>query len=112
MNTTTAYLGFSLPHPFIVGACPLGWSLDSIKRLADAGAAAIVLPSLFEEQITLATDGRIRHMDPLEPLFAGRLAAFPSDYPLGPEEYATHLSRVKQAVAIPVIGSLNGTTSE
>jgi len=69
MNTTTAYLGFSLPHPFIVGACPLGWNLDSIKRLEDAGAAAIVLPSLFEEQITLATDGRIRHMDPLEPLF-------------------------------------------
>jgi dihydroorotate dehydrogenase (fumarate) len=114
MNTTTAYLGFSLPHPFIVGACPLGWSLDSIKRLEDAGAAAIVLPSLFEEQITLATDGRIRHMDPLEPLFTARLAAFPAapDYPLGPEEYATHLSRVKQAVAIPVIGSLNGRTAE
>jgi dihydroorotate dehydrogenase (fumarate) len=114
MDITTSYLGFKLSHPFIAGASPLGWSLDAIKRLEDAGAAAIVLPSLFEEQITLAEHGRIRHMDPEEPQFAARLAPFPGagDYPLGPDEYATHVSRVKAAVAIPLIGSLNGTSPE
>ena len=54
MDTTTSYLGFRLAHPFIAGASPLGAHLDSIKRLEDAGCAAIVLHSLFEEQITLA----------------------------------------------------------
>jgi dihydroorotate dehydrogenase (fumarate) len=114
VDITTSYLGFRLSHPFIVGASPLGWSLDTIKRLEDAGAAAIVLPSLFEEQITLAADRKIRHMDPLEPQFAERLAPFPAahDYPLGPHEYAMHVSRAKAAVAIPLIGSLNGTAPE
>ena len=97
MDTTTSYLGLRLPHPFMVGASPLAWHLDTIKRLEDAGCAAIVLHSLFEEQITLATRGRIRHMDPLEPQFAERLAAVSGrhEYPLGPDEYALHLSRVK-----------------
>ena len=66
MNTTTSYLGFRLPHPFIAGASPFGYHLDTIKRLEDAGCAAVVLHSLFEEQITLATKGRIRHRDPLD----------------------------------------------
>ena len=114
MDTTTSYLGLRLPHPFMVGASPLTWHLDTIKRLEDAGCAAIVLHSLFEEQITMSKRGRIRHMDPLEPQFAERLALFPAsyEYPQGPDEYALHLSRVKQAVKIPVIGSLNGTSAE
>ena len=114
METATSYLGFRLPHPFMAGASPLGWHLDTVKRLEDAGCAAIVLHSLFEEQVTLAAGGRIRHMDPLNEEFAGALAHFPSagDYPLGPDEYARHVSRVKQAVKIPVIGSLNGTTAQ
>ena len=114
MDTTTSYLGLRLPHPFMVGASPLAWHLDTIKRLEDAGCAAIVLHSLFEEQITMSARGRIRHMDPLEPQFAERLAPFPAshEYPQGPDEYASHLSRVKQAVKIPVIGSLNGTSAE
>jgi dihydroorotate dehydrogenase (fumarate) len=114
MDIATSYLGFRLPHPFIVGASPLGWNLDTIKRLEDAGAAAIVLPSLFEEQITLAAHGRIRHMDPLEDQFTERLAGFPpvEEFSLAPDEYAAHVNRAKQAVNIPVIGSLNGTSAE
>ena len=114
MNTTTSYLGLRLPHPFMAGASPLGYHLDSIKRLEDAGCAAVVLHSLFEEQITLATRGRIRHRDPLDQEFAAALADFPAagDYPLGPQEYAAHISQAKAAVKIPVIGSLNGTSAE
>jgi dihydroorotate dehydrogenase (fumarate) len=114
MDLRTSYLGFRLAHPFIAGASPFGARVESVKRLEDAGCAAVVLHSLFEEQITLAHEGRIRHMDPLEHEFAGTLAHFPSpaDYPLGPHEYADHVRRVKAAVNIPVIASLNGTSAE
>jgi dihydroorotate dehydrogenase (fumarate) len=114
MDTSTSYLGLRLPHPFVAGASPMGHTLDSVRRLEDAGWAAVVLHSLFEEQITDATDGRIRHMDPSDRWFARELAYFPraDDYPLGPDAYAEHISLVKRAVAIPVIGSLNGTSPE
>ena len=114
MNTTTSYLGFRLSHPFIAGASPLGCHLDSIKRLEDTGCAAVVLPSLFEEQITLAASGHIRHRDTLDREFAAALADFPAaaDYSLGPQEYAAYVSQAKAAVKIPVIGSLNGTSAE
>ena len=114
MDTETSYLGFRLPHPFIAGASPFGYQLEAIKRLEDAGCAAVVLHSLFEEQITLASRGRIRNRDPLDREFAVALADFPAsdDYPLRPQEYAEHINRVKQAVGIPVIGSLNGTSAE
>jgi dihydroorotate dehydrogenase (fumarate) len=114
MMTSTSMLGFRLPHPFVAGASPLGWSLDTVKRLEDGGCAALVLPSLFEEQITLAAEGRIRHRDPHDEEWGPSLKHFPAleDYSLSPEQYAEHLSRVKRAVGIPVIGSLNGTTAE
>jgi dihydroorotate dehydrogenase (fumarate) len=114
MDTSTSYLGLRLPHPFIAGASPFGRRLDSVKRLEDAGWAAVVLHSLFEEQITAGQDGTIRHMDPTDSLFAEELSYFPHehDYPLGPDAYAEHISRLKDAVAIPIIGSLNGTASE
>jgi dihydroorotate dehydrogenase (fumarate) len=114
MQTDTSYLGFRLPHPFIAGASPFGHHLDTVRRLEDAGCAAVVLHSLFEEQITLASGGHIRHMDAFERQFAETVAQFPApdDYPLGPDEYAEHVRRVKQAVRIPVIGSLNGTGPE
>lgn len=114
MQTETSYLGFRLPHPFMAGASPFGHHVDSVKRLEDAGAAAVVLHSLFEEQITAAREGRIRHMDTVDQSFAATLADFPAAdaYALGPDEYAEHLTRVKQAVRIPVIGSLNGTSPE
>jgi dihydroorotate dehydrogenase (fumarate) len=114
MNMTTSYMGLRLPHPFMAGASPFGYHVDTVKRLEDAGCAAVVLHSLFEEQITLETRGRIRHRDPLDPQFAAGLADFPAteEYPLGPLEYAAHISQVKAAVRIPIIGSLNGTAAE
>jgi dihydroorotate dehydrogenase (fumarate) len=114
MNLSSSLMGLRLPHPFVAGASPLGRDLDTIRRLEDGGAAAIVLPSLFEEQITLAAEGRIRHKDPSEPEWSETLAHFPSavDYAFTPDEYAELIARATQAVRIPVIGSLNGTTAE
>jgi dihydroorotate dehydrogenase (fumarate) len=114
MRTDTSYLGFRLPHPFIAGASPFGHHVDTVRRLEDAGCAAVVLHSLFEEQITAAHEGRIRHMDPGDALFSNALAVFPapSRYPLGPDAYAEHIRRLKEAVQVPVIGSLNGTSQE
>lgn len=88
--------------------------LDGVRRLEDAGSAAIVLHSLFEEQITEAQTGRIHGMDRHDdPLFAARLAPFPptAEYPFVPAEHLEHLRRVKQAVSIPVIASLNGISA-
>lgn len=114
MDTSTSYMGLRLAHPFVAAASPLGAQLDTVKRMEDAGCAAIVLPSLFEEQVTLDKSGRIRHMDPENPAFRELLASFPDagEYLFGPDEYLEHLARVKSAVGIPVFGSLNGSTGE
>jgi len=114
VNLSTNYLGLALAHPFMVGASPLADHLDTVKRLEDGGAAAIVLHSLFEEQISLAESGRIHQMDPFETQFAEALSGFPlpERYALSPEAYLEHLRQVKAAVRIPVIASLNGMTDE
>src|SRR5499427_2357410 len=98
----------------MTGASPLAEHLDTARRLEDAGCAAIVLHSLFEEQISQAETGRIHHRDPLDPQFAPVVAYFPppDSYALGPEEYLEHIRRLKEAIQIPVIASLNGTTAE
>jgi dihydroorotate dehydrogenase (fumarate) len=93
VDLSTSYLGLKLAHPLVPGACPLSSELDSVLRLEDAGAPAIVMHSLFEEQITA---------DPL------RTERSLTD-PVG---YLEHLNRVKEAVHIPVIASLNGTTDD
>jgi dihydroorotate dehydrogenase (fumarate) len=114
MSCTTTYLGIPLESPFMAGASPMSASLDTVKRLEDAGCAAIVMHSLFEEQITSDEDGTIHHMDPLDEQFAATLAYYPklTEYRLAPRDYLEHLRRVKSAVRIPVLASLNGTTSE
>jgi len=114
MQLDTSYLGMHLPHPFIAGASPFGYAVDTVKRLEDGGCAAVVLHSLFEEQIDLAREGRIAHMDPDDQRFAEMIGYFParSEYRLGPHEYAEHIYRLTQAVRIPVIGSLNGHTRQ
>src|SRR6185295_1139833 len=114
IDLSTSYMGLKLANPFITGASPLGDHLDTVRRLEDAGCAALVLHSLFEEQITQAESGRIHQMDPLDRRFAGVLSYFPEpdSYSLGPDEYVEHVRRVKAAVNIPVIASLNGTTAE
>ena len=114
MQTETTYLGLQLQHPFIAGASPLGYSLDTVKRLEDAGCAAVVLHSLFEEQITYEEDSRVAGVSIFDREFVEIFSPFPDpdEYPLGPDEYAEHIQRLKKAVAIPVIGSLNGRTKE
>jgi dihydroorotate dehydrogenase (fumarate) len=107
-------MGLRLAHPFIAGASPLGYRVDTMKRLEDAGCAAIVLHSLFEEQITLATEGHIAHADAFDPSFADVLRDFPGagDYPLSPDAYAEHVFKAKQSLHVPIIASLNGRTGE
>jgi dihydroorotate dehydrogenase (fumarate) len=106
MDLRTRYLGLELPNPFLCGSGPLADDLDQVRRLEDAGAAGVVLRSLFEEQIESAAGApRAR---PLEPGEASAPGA--DEYALGPEEYLEHLRRVKAAVAIPVVASLNGTS--
>jgi dihydroorotate dehydrogenase (fumarate) len=98
----------------MVGASPLVDHLDTVRRLEDAGTAAIVMHSLFEEQITAARSGRIRHLDPLNAQFAPVLSYFPEPerYALGPDEYLEQLRRIKAPVKVPVLASLNGTSGE
>jgi dihydroorotate dehydrogenase (fumarate) len=113
-DTATSYMGLRLHHPFMAGASPLSAHLDGVKRLEDVGVAAIVLHSLFEEQITEAQSGRIHGLPVDEdPQRGVRLTAFPppSEYPFAPEEHLEHLRRVKAAVAVPVIASINGTSA-
>jgi dihydroorotate dehydrogenase (fumarate) len=114
MDIRTSYLGMALEHPFIAGASPFGYHLDTIKRLEDAGCAALVLHSLFEEQITYADGGHVAHLDVFAEDCRETVAMFPApgEYPLGPDEYAEHIARVKQSVRMPIIGSLNGRTPE
>jgi dihydroorotate dehydrogenase (fumarate) len=114
MHTATSYLGLRLPHPFIAGASPLGYRLDTIKRLEDAGCAAVVLHSLFEEQITYSIEGRVAHADVFGGDFTDLVRQFPApdEYPQTPDQYADHVHRAKQAVRIPVIASINGCTDE
>ena len=73
MDIRTSYLGMRLDHPFIAGASPLGYRIDTIKRLEDAGCAAVVLHSLFEEQITRAYSGHVAHINLFEEDFAEAL---------------------------------------
>jgi dihydroorotate dehydrogenase (fumarate) len=114
MKLETAYLGLTLAHPFMVGSSPLTDHLDTVKRLEDGGSAAIVLRSLFEEQITMAESQRIHRMDPFDAQFADAIAGFPrpETYPLAPAAYLEHVRRVKETVRIPVVASLNGMTGE
>ena len=112
MNLSTKYLGFTLPHPITPGAGPLSDDLDSVKRLQDAGAPMITLRSLFEEQIVGEQLAFARALDAPADSFAEATRYLPDaqDFVLGPEEYLEHVRRVKKATALPLVGSLNGTT--
>lgn len=112
MDLSTRYLGLDLPHPLMPGASPLVDDLDTVRRLEDAGAAAIIMHSLFEEQIVQDRLTMERTLGEPAESFAEALSYFPSpdDYALGPDAYLDHIRRVKEAVSVPVIGSLNGIT--
>jgi dihydroorotate dehydrogenase (fumarate) len=111
MDTTTRYLGFDLPHPFLTGASPMVDDLDTVRQLEDAGAAAIVMHSLFEEQIVNQQEAASEFIDSPAESFAEALSYFPepSELALGPEQYLEQIARIRRTVAIPVIASLNGT---
>ena len=111
MDLKTTYLGLELKNPIISGSCPLGANLDTIRNLEDAGAAAIVMPSLFEEEIM----GAARAQMEMESAGAGFAEASsylpdPDGYHVGPDQYLEHLRAAKEAVSIPVISSLNGAS--
>ncbi|EKD35942.1 MAG: hypothetical protein ACD_75C01711G0002 [uncultured bacterium] len=112
MDLSTTYLGFTLPHPIMPGASPFAENLDTVKRLEDAGAAAIVMDSLFEEQIIAEHEREIREIQVPENSYAEALSYHPltDEVRLGSELYLEKLSAIKQAVAVPVIGSLNGAS--
>jgi dihydroorotate dehydrogenase (fumarate) len=112
MDLNTQYLGMRLPHPLVAGASPLSDDLDGVRRLEDAGAAAIVLRSLFEEQITREQVAEYMNLDYPGESFAEAISYFPSPnaFALGPVQYLEHLRRAKDAVNIPIIASLNGAT--
>jgi len=111
MKLNTTYLGFRLPHPLVVGAGPLGDDLNVVKELEDAGAAAIVLRSLYEEEIKGEQIDAFLQSESHGDSSPEAGSYFPDpELPLGPEEYLEHLRRVKDVVDIPVFASLNGTT--
>ncbi len=112
MNLKTNYLGMELKNPLVVSANPLSESIDNIKKMEDAGAAAVVLYSLFEEQLTLEQKSLHYHTTQGTESFAEALSYFPEpdEYKLGPDEYIKHIMKAKESVDIPIIASLNAST--
>jgi dihydroorotate dehydrogenase (fumarate) len=111
-NLTTNYLGLELRTPLVPSASPLSQEIDSIRRLEDAGASAVVLYSLFEEQLRQESFELDHHLNEGTDSFAESRSFFPQagEFRLGPEGYLNHIRRAKEAVSIPVIASLNGAT--
>src|ERR1051326_5012842 len=97
MDLSTTYLGLNLKHPIVPSASPLSNSLDGIRRLEDAGAAAVVLPSLFEEQITLESHQLDFYLSHSADSFPEALNYFPEmqSYNVGPDEYLELIRRAK-----------------
>ena len=112
MDLSTTYLGLHLPNPLVVGASPLCDDLDAVRRLEDAGAAAIVMHSLFEEQITRERERIAADLEANVDAFAEASSFLPrpSEFHLGPDEYLEQIRRIRAAASMPVIGSLNGIT--
>jgi dihydroorotate dehydrogenase (fumarate) len=110
MDLMTRYLGLNLRTPLVPSASPLSNEVDNVKRMEDAGASAVVLHSLFEEQVRGEQDAIQYHMMYGTDSFPESLTFFPqpSDFVTGPEEYLNKIRKVKDSVRIPVIASLNG----
>jgi dihydroorotate dehydrogenase (fumarate) len=110
MDLSTNYLGLKLKNPLVASASPLSRSLDNMKRLEDSGASAIVMYSLFEEQIAHEASELDHYLSYGTESFAESLTYFPEtgEYNLGPDEYVEHIRKAKSALQIPIIGSLNG----
>ncbi|GAB4370395.1 MAG: dihydroorotate dehydrogenase-like protein [Acidobacteriota bacterium] len=111
MDLSTTYMGLTLRSPLVPSASPLSESVDTIRELEDAGAAAIVLHSLFEEQLRYEELELHHYMEYGSESFAEALSYFPEpgEYRKGPDEYLEHIRRTREAVGIPVIASLNAS---
>ena len=113
MDLTTKYMGLTLRSPLMAGASPLSEKTDNIRALADAGAGAVVMHSIFEEQLTSEQLALNYYLEQGTERFAESLTYFPemADYKVGPEVYLANVAAAKQAVDIPVIASLNGVSA-
>ncbi|MCE0521803.1 MAG: dihydroorotate dehydrogenase-like protein [Methylacidiphilales bacterium] len=112
MRLSTTYLGLPLRTPLVPSASPLTQNPDNIKRMEDAGAAAIVFHSLFEEQIRAESSEYFHYFAEGTESYAEALSYLPQplDFKIGPDLYLKHIERAKAEVQIPIIGSLNGST--
>jgi dihydroorotate dehydrogenase (fumarate) len=112
MDLKTNYMGMTLRSPLVVSASPLSEYIQNIKMMEDAGAGAVVLYSLFEEQIRLEQHELHFHTTHGTESYAEATSYFPDmdEYKMGPEEYLNHIRKAKEAVKIPIIASLNGST--
>jgi len=112
MDLTTTYMGMTLKSPLVPSASPLSDEIDNLRRMEDAGAAAVVLSSLFEEQLRQERIELHHHLTHGTESFAESLTYFPEpkEFHVGPEGYLNHIRKAKEAVDIPVIASLNGST--
>ena len=113
MDISTTYLGMTLRSPLVASASPLSENVDNIRRMEDAGAAAVVLFSLFEEQILREREALYYHLTYGTDSFAEALTHFPEPekYHAGPDQYLELIRNAKQAVDIPIIASLNGDST-
>lgn len=112
MNLTTTYLGMILKNPLVASSSPLSHNVDSIRRLEDAGAAAVIMYSLFEEQITFDSYYIDYHLTQGTDTYAESISYFPDmeNYNVGPDAYLNLIRQAKAATNIPIVGSLNGTS--
>ena len=113
MDLTTNYLNMSLKNPIVPSASPLSQELDNIRQMEDAGAAAVVMYSLFEEQINHESYELDHYLNYGADSFGEAMSYFPDleTYNVGPDEYLNRVHQAKQAVDIPIIGSLNGVST-
>jgi dihydroorotate dehydrogenase (fumarate) len=113
MDLTTTYMGMTLKNPIVPSSSPLSENLDNIRRMEDAGAGALVMYSLFEEQITLESHQLDHYLNYGIETFPEALSYFPEmeSYKVGPDQYLERVQRAKAAVNIPIIGSLNGVST-
>jgi len=112
MDLSTTYLGLKLRSPLVPAASPLSHEVENIKKMEDAGAGAVVFHSLFEEQLRLERYELHHHLTQGTESFPEALTYFPepSDLQVGPEEYLRNIAKARAAVAMPIIGSLNGSS--
>jgi len=112
IDLSTNYLGLKLRTPLVASASPLSQEIDGIRRLEDAGASAVVLYSLFQEQLEQESFELEHHLTEGTDSFAEATSFFPrpAEFNLGPEGYLNHIHKAKKAVSMPLIASLNGST--